>query len=83
MDVGSKAHREAILDNAKSLKGKAEPWILVYLKKDAHFVEHQENKRLWKKKDTLKKSFPGKDIKIIKGKLQIDGQVVDQNALFG
>ena len=44
----------------------------------------QENNRIRIKRDTLKKTEENKDkeIKIEKGKLTIDGIVVDQNMLF-
>ena len=54
------------------------------MKKDLHPVIVQENNRLRIKKKNLQKLDENKDkvVKIEKGKLTIDGTMVDQNMFF-
>lgn len=84
INVLNKQNRDAILKKAKSLKDAREPWKRVYLNRDEHPVVVQENSRLRKKMNGLKKKeeYKGKNIKIEKGKLKVDGQIVDQNLFF-
>ena len=82
VDVGSKENRDSIPEKAKLLKKQSEPWLTVYIKKDVHPVQYQENKRMRQKVKSLCKTFPDKDVKILKGKLLIAGDVVDKNTFF-
>ena len=82
--VGNKGTRDNILLKAKELKNAGDIWSKVYLKRDQHPIIIQENKRLWKKKKELEKLEENKDklVKLEKGKLSIDGLVVDKNLFF-
>ena len=82
VDVTTKEHRDDMLKKAKILKDQSESWSYVYLKRDIHYVQYQEDKIIRNKMKSLKKSFPQKDIKIIKGKLLVDGGMVDKNTFF-
>jgi hypothetical protein len=82
IDVKSKATRDRILDKAKDLKGKNEPWKRVYVKKDVHIVYAKENQRLNNRRKDLREKNPSSDIKILDGKLLIDDRVVDRNMFF-
>ena len=82
VDVKSKATRDRILDKAKDLKGKNEPWKRVYVKKDVHIVYAKENQRLNNRRKDLREKNPNSDIKILDGKLLIDDRVVDRNMFF-
>ena len=82
VNMKSKAKRDVILKKAPTLKTKAEGWKKVYIKKDLHPVYTKENKRIYSKMKELKEKNPTKDIKIDKGKLLVDGKVVDSNTFF-
>ena len=76
--------RDAFLANAPKLKDAPKAWGKVFLKKDQHPVYMAENKRLRKKLYDLKRieSNNNKDIKLIEGKLSIDGIEIDRNSFF-
>ena len=82
VNVKSKATRDKILEKAKELKNKNEPWKKVYVKKDVHFVYAKENQRLNNRRKELREQNPNGDIKIHNGKLLIDDRVVDRNMFF-
>ena len=84
VNVVSKENRNTILAKAKDLKNADEPWCRTFLKRDLHPVIVQENSRLNRKKKELLKldENQGKNVRIEKGKLMIDGVVVDQNLFF-
>ena len=82
VNMKSKAKRDVILKKAPMLKTKSEGWKKVYVKKDLHPVYTKENKRIYSKMKELKEKNPTKDIKIDKGKLLVDGKVVDSNTFF-
>ena len=71
-----------ILEKAKELKNKTDPWKKVYVKKDVHFVYAKENQRLNNRRKELREKNPNSDIKIHNGKLLIDDRVVDRNMFF-
>ena len=84
LNVTSKQNRDEILKKTNILKTKGSPWDTVFVKKDLHPVIVQENNRLRIKKKNLQKLDENKDkvVKIEKGKLTIDGTMVDQNMFF-
>ena len=82
IDVQSKESRDAILEKARHLKTRNEPWCKVYVKKDVHIVYAKENQRLNNRRKELREKNPNSDIKIIDGKLLIDQRVVDRNTFF-
>ena len=83
LTLESKEQRDQILQKARELKDKGEPWCKTYLKRDLHPAVLHENKRLWKKKKVMQQDeqYKNKEIKIDKGKLLVDGAVVDCNIL--
>ena len=84
MNVMSKEYRDVITKDSKLLKGKRLPWGKIYINRDLHPVLVQENNRLRHKKNNLMKleENKNKNVKIEKGKLTIDGEVVDENLFF-
>ena len=76
--------RNVILDNTKKLKTLAEPWSKVYVNKDLHPVYQQENRRISSRFKELKNDpgNTGKTVALTKGKLLVEGNVVDQNRFF-
>ena len=84
MKVGSKNNRDAIVKKSKDLKQAEDPWKDIYINHDLHPAEVEENKRLRKKKKTLLAQDENKDkeIKIEKGELKVNGEVVDTNIFF-
>ena len=76
--------RNDILDNTKKLKTMNEPWSRIYINKDVHPVYQQENRRMSTRFKTLKNDPENaeKAILLTKGKLTVDGVVVDQNRFF-
>ena len=76
--------RNNFLENTKTLKDAPDPFSKVYIKKDQHHTYVAENNRIRKKMKVLKSNPDNKDkdIKIIKGKLCVDGQKVDENIFF-
>ena len=82
--LNDKSERDNILENAKKLKHVEDPWKNIYLKKDLHPAILEEDKRLNKKKKDLKKEQVnnGKEVIIERGKLKVDGIIVDQNLFF-
>ena len=84
LNVVSKTNRNEIGKKSTELRNKQVPWDKVYLNYDLHPGDLEENKRLRKKKKTLKSLEENKDkeIKIEKGNLMVDGEIVDSNILF-
>ena len=80
----NKDSRNAVLQKAKGLKDADEPWCKVYVRSDKHKVVLQEEHRLREKFKKLKSLDvnKNKEMSLIKGKLSIDGVVVDQNIFF-
>ena len=78
------ALRNVILDNAKKLKTFTDLWKYIYIKKDLHPVYLKENKRIYKKLYDMKQNPDNadKEIKVVKGKLLVDGNIVDKNTFF-
>ena len=76
--------RNDILKNTSKLKTLSAPWDKIYIKKDLHPVYLKENQRLYKKMVELKAKDENKEkeVKIMKGKLLVDGVVVDKNTFF-
>ena len=76
--------RDKFLEEVKVLKDAPEPWSKVYIKKDQHPTYIAENNRLRKKLKMLKANpdNQNKDIKILKGKLLMDGEEIDGNTFF-
>ena len=82
VNVGSKVTRDLILQKAPSLKHKNELWGRVYVKKDVHPVYSKETSRIYRKMKSLKEKNPTKEVKIVDGKLTVDGRTVDKNMFF-
>ena len=76
--------RDKFLEEVKVLKDAPEPWSKVYVKKDQHPTYIAENNRLRKKLKMLKANpdNQNKDIKILKGKLFMEGEEIDGNTFF-
>lgn len=81
--VATKDKRKQILDNSAKLKDK-EHLKKVYVKKDTHPVYAQETNRIRiKMKKLILENPDNKDkIKILDGKLELDGEVIDRNTFF-
>ena len=82
VNVGSKVTRDLILQKAPSLKNKNELWGRIYVKKDVHPVYSKETSRIYRKMKSLKEKNPTKEVKIVDGKLTVDGRTVDKNMFF-
>ena len=84
LNVVDKSNRNTIIKKSRELKEAAEPWKKVYINHDLHPAMVEENKRLRKKKKALQslEENKEKEIKIEKGELKVDGEVVDSNLLF-
>ena len=84
LNVINKNNRDAIVKKSKDLREAEEPWTAVYLNHDQHPAEVEENKRLRKKKKMLMnlEENKNKEVKIEKGELKVDNEVVDSNILF-
>ena len=82
VNVQTKERRDKILERAKILKDKSDPWKKVYVKKDVHFVYAKENQRLNSKRKILRDQYPEGNIKIYNGKLLHDERVIDRNMFF-
>ena len=84
VNVLSKTNRTEIAKKSRDLKKCSAPWNKVYINYDLHPGDVEESKRLRKKKKLLLSIDENKtkDIKIEKGKLTMDGVVVDSNILF-
>lgn len=82
VNVRSKASRDKIIEKAPSLKDKNEFWKKIYVKKDVHPVYSKETTRIYRKAKRLKEENPNKDIKILAGKLMVDGREIDKNLFF-
>ena len=83
MCLDSKDVRDTIMRNARRLKGLSAPWANIYINKDLSPVLVQENKRLREKKKRLSSSddMKDKDVRIEKGRLKVDDEVIDQSIL--
>ena len=82
--LASTKDRNEFLKDGYKLKALEDPWKKIYIKKDLHPVYIQENTRIRKKLFALM-SDPdneGKDIKLEKGILTIDGVPIDHNTFF-
>ena len=81
----STTERDKVLSVAPKLKSQA-AWSKVYMKKDLHPVYAKENQRIRKKRYDLSTQFSAnneqRDVKIVKGQLQVDGVTVDRNLFF-
>ena len=77
--------REKVLSLAPHLKTQP-AWSKVFMKKDLHPVYAKENQRIRKKRYDLATQFSNnneqKEVKIVKGALQVDGVTVDRNLFF-
>ena len=77
--------REKVLSIASRLKSRPK-WTKVFIKKDLHPVYAKENQRIRKKRYELETHFSSnneeKEVKIVKGALQVDGVTVDRNLFF-
>ena len=82
VNVKSKVTRDKILEKAPSLKDKNELWKKIYVKKDVHPVYSKETSRIYRKMKKLKEENPEKEVKILEGKLMMDGKVIDKNMFF-
>ena len=82
VNVGSKVTRDLILQKAPSLKNKNELWGRIYVKKDVHPVYSKETSRIYRKMKSLKEKNPNKEVKIVDGKLTVEGKAVDKNMFF-
>ena len=76
--------RNNILSKAPKIKNLNPSWSKVYIKKDLHIVYSRENARISKKLADLRNNPDnhGKEIKIVKGKLLVNGEIIDQNTFF-
>ena len=79
-----KETRDKAAEKSAKLKDLGEPWNRVYLNHDKHPVYRYENNRLRKKMNDYRKKpefqdNPKEKVKIIKGELVVDGNVVDRN----
>ena len=76
--------RDKFLEEVKAMKNAPEPWSKVYIKKDQHPTYIAENNRLRKKMKMLKANPDNrnKEIKILKGKLMMEGVEIDGNTFF-
>ena len=78
----SKDQRKLMLDNSAKLKEK-EHLNKVYIKKDTHPVYVQETNRIRLKMKKLLLIPEHKDkVKIVDGKLELDGVIIDKNTFF-
>ena len=84
LNVVSKTNRTDIAKKSNELRTKQVPWNKVYVNYDLHPADLEENKRLRRKKKALQNLEENKDkeIKIEKGNLMMDGNIVDSNILF-
>ena len=79
-----KEKRDKAAEKSIKLKELEEPWKKVYLNRDKHSVYRAENNRLRKKMNDLRKKpefqdNPRERVKIAKGELLVNGDVVDRN----
>ena len=78
--------RDKVLPLSSKIKSLPEPWSKVYLKKDLHPVYSKENQRIRKKRYDLQTQFTNnneqREVKIVRGQLQVDGVTVDRNLFF-
>ena len=84
LSVSTTQISENILTNAKKLKDAPPELGKIFIKKDQHPVLITERNRLLKKKSVLQKKpeNAGKDIKLIKGELLMNGEIIDRNMFF-
>ena len=79
-----KESRDGVVEKSKDLKDLGEPWNKVFLNRDEHPVYRSENNRLRRKMNEYRKKpefqdNPKEHVKIVKGELTVDGNVVDRN----
>ena len=84
MTMRTKADRDSVKEKAKALKEEQAPWNNIYINKDLSPAVVAENNRLRQKMKKLKQLDENKDkeIKIVKGELKVNGNVVDKNVFF-
>ena len=80
----SKKDRDEAVKKSITLKDLGEPWNKIYLNRDEHSVYRAEKNRLRRKMNDLRKKpefedNPKERVKIIKGDLVVDDEVVDKN----
>ena len=84
LNAGSSVNRDKILVEAKKLKSLIEPLKNVYIKEDKHPVELAEFHRIRLKFNSLK-NLPenlDKNVKLEKGRIYINGEIIDKNLFF-
>jgi hypothetical protein len=79
-----KETRDKAAEKSAKLKDLGEPWNRVYLNHDKHPVYRYENNRIRKKMNDYRRKpefqdNPKEKVKIIKGELVVDGNVIDRN----
>ena len=84
MTLRNKGERDSVKEKAKALKVSAAPWNNIYINKDLSPAVVAENNRLRLKMKKLKQLDENKDkeVKIEKGELKVNGNVVDKNMFF-
>ena len=79
-----KEARDKAAEKSVKLKDLGDPWSRIYLNHDKHSVYRHENNRLRKKMNDYRKKQefqdnPKERVKIVKGELKVDGNVIDRN----
>ena len=81
-ELPDKNIREKIIKETPKLKDLPAPWNKIYFNRDTHPVYQKEHKRLRKKFNELKTQRDPDTVKLIKGVLTVDGDVVDKNVFL-
>ena len=79
MELPDKSIREKIVKATPKLKDLPDPWNKVYLNRDTHPVYQKEHKRLRKKFNELKSVGNPESVKLVKGVLTVNDNIVDKN----
>ena len=80
VEFPDKTTRESVMKVTAKIKDLPEPWNKVYFNRDTHPVYQNESKRLRKKFKDLKTNHDNPEsVQLVKGKLTVDGVVVDKN----
>ena len=79
LELPNKDIREKIIKATPKLKDLPEPWNKVYFNRDTHPVYQKEHKRLRKKFNELKAQGNPDSVKLVKGVLTVDDNIVDKN----
>lgn len=84
LNVQNRLNRDNILKKTRDLKNANDIWKSVYLKKDLHPAIIHENRRIHKKLNILKSLDENKekDVRLERGKLKVNGTIVDENLFF-